>query len=333
VYHPRLAVDNVYIDVDDVYIRLHTARMKRLILALAILAGCAPLRQLVAANPAWKKMDGAPSDYGLAAERVTFRADGLNIVGWYIHASAVPRATVIACAGRGGNKSTMLPRAKMLADAGYDVLAIDLRGHGESEGTYPSGGYKEKAEIRAAVAFAKQRGSRRIVMLGHSVGGVAVLHAAVDADPAVVGVIADGAFITAFDMMRRVRETGTYRPRSTGERIGMWIASEPTLGGFMRIAMWFAAGTDLDPDGGNLIRVLPKIAIPVLFVSGDRDVISPTRNAWNMRFLVPGNRGEVAVLHAGHQTFEDAQLAYTAAVLGFLERTTASSAVVARTPR
>jgi pimeloyl-ACP methyl ester carboxylesterase len=316
--------------------------MNRLLVALAIVAGgCAPLRSLAAANPAWKKMDGVPADWGLAAERVTFRADGLNIVGWYIHADPLdgdtptaPRATVIACAGRGGNKSTMLPRAKMLADAGYDVLAIDLRGHGESEGTYPSGGYKEKAELRAAVAFAKQRGSRRIVMLGHSVGGVAVLHAAVDADPAVVGVIADSAFITAFDMMRRVRETGTYRPHSSGERIGMWIASEPTLGGLMRIAMWFATGTDLDPDGGNLIPVLPKIAIPVLFVSGDQDLISPTRNAWNMRFLVPGNRGEVAVLHGGHQTFEDAEQAYTAAVLAFLGRVTGtSSALAARNTR
>jgi len=305
--------------------------MKRWILALAIVAGgCAPLRGLVAANPAWKKMDGVPADYGLAAERVTFRADDFNIVGWYIHAGVeIPRATVIACAGRGGNKSTVLPRAKMLADAGYDVLAVDLRGHGESEGTYPSGGYKEKAELRAAVAFAKRRGSRRIVMLGHSVGGVAVLHAAVDADPAVVGVIADSAFITAFDMMRRVRETGTYKPHSTGERIGMWIASEPTLGGLMRFAMWFATWTDIDPDGGNLIPVLPKIAIPVLFVSGDRDVIAPTRNAWNMRFLVPANRGEVAVLHAGHQTFEDAEAPYTVAVLGFLERVTGSSAVAA----
>jgi len=101
----------------------------------------------------------------------------------------------------------------------------------------------------------------------------------------------------------------------------------------MRIAMWFATGSDLDPDGGNLIPVLPKIAIPVLFVSGDRDVIAPTTNAWNMRFLVPGNRGEVAVLHAGHQTFDEAQQAYSVAVLGFLERVSTSNAVAARRSR
>jgi len=304
--------------------------MKSIVWVLAAVmatTGCSPLRRLAAANPQWRQMDKAPPHFNLVADHVTFRSsDDLNVAGWYIHAAVEPRAIVVACAGRGANKSSLLPRAKMLVDAGYDVLAIDLRGHGESEGTYPSPGYKEKAELRAAVAVAHRRhADKPIVLLGHSVGGVAVLHAAVEANPAVVGVIADSAFITYTDMMRRVAAGKYVRTRSTGEKIGLWFASAPTLGPLTRLVLWLSTGTDIDPDGGNLIPVLPKLAIPVLFVSGDRDDIAPTRNAWNMRFLVPGGRGQVAVLHAGHQTFDEAPEAYASVVLPWLDRVTAAA--------
>lgn len=297
------------------------------VIATAAVGGCGGLAHLAAGKPQWRKRGPSPATYGLTAERVTMRSsDKLRVAGWWF-AAADPHATVVLAHGIGGSKADMLPQTQFLVEAGYDVLAIDLRAHGESEGTYPTGGYREQAEVRAAIDYAARRSPRPIVLLGHSMGGVAVLHAAAHHDPDVVAVVADSAFVTFYDMARRARAKMT--DLGLGARIGMAIALAPTWSGVVRFVMWCATGADLDPAADDLIPVLPRLKMPVLFVSGDRDDLAPTRNAKNMRRLV-GRLGEIAVLHASHQTYKDAPAAYHEAVLGFLARVIAAAPVVAR---
>lgn len=76
---------------------------------------------------------GTPADVGLAYEDVTLvTVDGLKISGWYMPGTQLN--AIIIVHGIWANKQAIMPAAIMLAEAGYHVLMIDLRGHGYSEG-------------------------------------------------------------------------------------------------------------------------------------------------------------------------------------------------------
>ncbi|OJJ15422.1 hypothetical protein BKI52_39085 [marine bacterium AO1-C] len=117
-----------------------------------------------------------PADYGLAYEEVFFKTeDGIKIQGWFIPANSnkviisnhFSPANRYGFAGHlegldfaGGFEVNFLPRYKALHDAGYNVLAYDLRAHGESEGGEKglSGvGYWEWQEVLASIEYIKNR--------------------------------------------------------------------------------------------------------------------------------------------------------------------------------
>jgi pimeloyl-ACP methyl ester carboxylesterase len=66
--------------------------------------------------------------------------------------------------------------ATKLSKQGCNVLAFDFSGHGESDDDVIS---LEKAasDVEAAIAFVKQKGFSRLVLLGHSLGAYACLQA------------------------------------------------------------------------------------------------------------------------------------------------------------
>jgi pimeloyl-ACP methyl ester carboxylesterase len=213
----------------------------------------------------------------------------------------------------------MLPIAKFLVAARYDVLAIDLRAHGESEGAYPSPGYLEVAEVIAAVDHVHRRSPGPVILLGHSLGSVAVLHAAgrgVD----VAAAVADSAFVSSFDMMDGLRAGETARLT----RIGLRFASSRRLAGLMTFMMRVGGGQGIDARRADLMPVLPGIRCPVLFVTGERDDIALTANTRRMAAAVTAAGTRVAELHAGHQTHADAPREYERAVLAFLDEVVAT---------
>lgn len=117
-----------------------------------------------------------PDEVGLAYEEISFETqDGVTIKGWYIPANS--NKTIISnhfspanrygFAGHlegldfaGGFEVNFLPRYKALHDAGYNVLAYDLRSHGESgegENGVSGVGFLEWREVLASIEYVKQR--------------------------------------------------------------------------------------------------------------------------------------------------------------------------------
>jgi pimeloyl-ACP methyl ester carboxylesterase len=76
----------------------------------------------------------------------------------------------------GGDLCEWMPMARDLADRGYRVLAIDFGGFGESE----SADYRRtlREDILAATTQLRRAGSDRVVLIGSSMGGTAVVAAA-----------------------------------------------------------------------------------------------------------------------------------------------------------
>jgi len=60
-------------------------------------------------------------------------ADGFRMAGWY--AASRNRAAVVLVHGTGADRSSLLAETRILAEAGFGVLALDLPGQGQSEGT------------------------------------------------------------------------------------------------------------------------------------------------------------------------------------------------------
>ncbi len=148
-----------------------------------------PVTMAVVAVFPHKDSVGAPPP---GFEEVALEAsDGVALAGWY--APPTNGAAIILVHGAGNSRESVRSYAEMLVDHGYGVLALDLRGHGESEGLSNRLGWQGTRDIEAAAAYLQaQPGVERIGGLGLSMGGEVLLGASADV-PAMQAVVADGA--------------------------------------------------------------------------------------------------------------------------------------------
>jgi hypothetical protein len=147
----------------------------------------------------------SPSEHGLEYEDVTFPArDGVPLEGWFIPApgsgkliianhpmgfsrSGMPTQyepwhTDWAASGN-GFEVDLVPDYKILHDAGYNVLAYDLRNHGLSSaanGGVSTHGITEWRDIAGSLAYARTRpgtGGMTIGLFSRCIGAVATFAA------------------------------------------------------------------------------------------------------------------------------------------------------------
>ncbi len=148
-------------------------------------------------------IDLRPSDLGIEAEQVELDSEGVRIHGFYLPTdrSRQHARAILFLHGNAGNASHRLPNAAELARLGADVLLIDYRGYGMSEGTpSESGAY---ADARAGLAhLTEERGfpEQRIVLFGRSLGGAVAVDLARDRELA--GVILESTFSSGADFAR-----------------------------------------------------------------------------------------------------------------------------------
>lgn len=104
-------------------------------------------------------------------------SDGTPLVGSLLPGPIAASPAVVLVHGFAAHRRK--PSYARLADrlaAHAHVLAIDLRGHGRSGGQTTFGD-REALDVGAAVAWLRERGHRRVVVVGASMGATSVLHA------------------------------------------------------------------------------------------------------------------------------------------------------------
>lgn len=117
-----------------------------------------------------------PTDLGLPFEEVRLNTrDGVRISAWW-----VPRddahSTILFLHGNAGNNGDRLPEVLALHSFGYNVLLVDYRGFGTSEGSPSETGTYLDAD--AAWEYAtRARGIRpsAIAVIGESIGGAVAI--------------------------------------------------------------------------------------------------------------------------------------------------------------
>jgi len=123
--------------------------------------------------------------------------DGVALAGWY--AAPLNSTAIILLHGAGASREAVRPYAEMLTRHGYGVLALDLRGHGESGGSTNRLGWQGTRDVGAAVAFLEERPEvEKIGGLGLSLGGEVLLGAA-SQYPSIAAIVADGATRRSLD--------------------------------------------------------------------------------------------------------------------------------------
>lgn len=126
-----------------------------------------------------------PGDLGLTYTARTLTAeDGVRIAAWHIPARNRTGKAVILVHGHGASKAIWMGSVVVpaLHEAGFDLIAIDLRRHGASTGEHVTYGLHEPRDIAAAKAWARELGLDSLGLLGLSLGGASSIRAAA-ADP------------------------------------------------------------------------------------------------------------------------------------------------------
>jgi pimeloyl-ACP methyl ester carboxylesterase len=274
-------------------------------------------------NPRWRGMNRGPQDFGLKGEVVSFRSqDGISLKAWWLPADGKARPNIIIAHGVDHTRQVMLPRASFLVRDGYNVLAVDLRGHGESAAQYASPGYLEARDILGAIQYIRARGEKEpVAILGVSYGAVASLLAAAQS-PEIAAVIADGAYPTGRDVLENINQHFLHdRGTKLWLRAAFLIASCPGVPRAIVLVYYARTGIYLGPE---LVSVLPsasRIRVPVLLISGERDWIVSTEQARRILSVVPTERKSLVIIpNALHDTTYSAATAqYENAVLTFLD--------------
>jgi fermentation-respiration switch protein FrsA (DUF1100 family) len=210
----------------------------------------------------------SPAQFGLRAEDVSLRsADGTRLHAWFLPSSGPTKGTVLHLHGNAANITNHLPLVAWLPARGYNVLMLDYRGFGRSEGKPTLDGIVDDA--LAALQYARTRpdvDGGRLIVLGQSLGGA-----------------------TALRMLAR---------DSAGVRLAIIDSSYPSYRGIARDA---TAGSALAPVASLAASSLPgpaqdpvtalrSIDIPVIFLHGTADAVIPHTNSNALHAAAPASQ-------------------------------------------
>lgn len=226
-------------------------RIAAVFLALVLLAPAGMLWML--RHPPRAGGTTTPAELGLDAEhRRLTTSDGLELDAWIVHARNATDSAIVAAHGYPADKADILPAIASLAEDHHLVL-FDHRGLGESEGTTTLG-VREERDVKAAIDAAHAiEGVEHVGLLGFSMGGAAVIQAAVE-EPRVDAVLAQAAYADLASL-------------APGSFEGLGPLAHP-LGWLM---LTYAGWIGLDADRARPIDAIRNVTAPVLLIHGSED--------------------------------------------------------------
>jgi len=120
--------------------------------------------------------------------------DGAMLRGWKVRPAQPNSDWVLLFHGVADNRTGVLEHARILLLAGYDVVMMDARAHGASEGAMATYGWLERNDTHSIVeSLETTEHPRHLFALGESMGaGIALQSAAVE--PRIEAVVAEASF-------------------------------------------------------------------------------------------------------------------------------------------
>jgi len=213
--------------------------------------------------------------------------DGLKLYGrYYDHSINSPNMILIH--GYRSVSNRMLDLAKFyFEDLNMNVLLIDLRGHGLSDGNTIGMGYLDSFDLVSWVNFLNGKSGRDIAIHGLSMGAVTALNAASTPLDNVKMIIADSGFSSFKDMM-----SFYFRKHY---KLPAFLFYGP-LNLFTKILF------NINLDEINPAKKLEKSLYPVFFIHGGHDNRVPVNFSKKM-FDSCSNKKDLLVIEGADHTF------------------------------
>ncbi|MGZ8256531.1 MAG: alpha/beta hydrolase [Gallionella sp.] len=195
-----------------------------------------------------------PTQFGIAFQNETFHAqDGTELNAWFMPALGAPHGTILFLHGNAENISTHFRNVAWLPAAGYNVLALDYRGYGASDGVSTLAGVQQ--DIDAAMRHLLTHpnvDAQRVAIMGQSLGGaLAIFYSAHSAyREQIRAVISDSAF-------------SDYRIVAREAMAKFWLTWS------LQWLPWVAIDNDYAP----LAAVAEISPIPLLLIHGTSDSV------------------------------------------------------------
>ncbi|CAM4428309.1 Lipase 1 precursor [Mycobacterium basiliense] len=272
-------------------------------------------------------------------------ADGLTLAAdeWNRNTDdASRRPTILLLHGGGQNRFSWKKTGQLLADEGFHVVAVDSRGHGDSDRA-PDADYAVES-LTADVLRVLETIGRPVVLIGASMGGLTGILAADAAGPTKVTALVLVDVVPRYekDGSARIRDfmltnlhgfatlaeaadaVAAYLPHRTKPRSPEGLKKNLRL----RDGRWYwhwdpammtAPGDDPELRTENFEQAAENLTIPILLIRGKlSDVVSP-EGVQDFLTKVPHAKF-VELSNAGHTAAGDDNDAFTDAVVAFVKR-------------
>jgi pimeloyl-ACP methyl ester carboxylesterase len=244
--------------------------------------------------------------------------------------------------GAGLDHSVWALQSRWLAFHGWNVLALDLPGHGLSAGP-PLPSIGAMAAWLAAVIAAEPRASAALI--GHSMGSLVALETAAQFSDRVRNLVLIGT-AAAMPVHPDLLAAAAADDHAAIEMVNLWgHGFAATLGGSRAPGVWMVgAGERLlekampgvlhnDLAACNAYRAglaaAAKVAVPTLLISGERDQMTPLKSARALAAMISG--AKLLVLPgAGHMLMAERPHEIVDALAGHLMVKRARVAVSAK---
>jgi pimeloyl-ACP methyl ester carboxylesterase len=207
----------------------------------------------------------SPEDLGLAYEETSFvvqdeHAKGkLKITAWWLPAPQQPSARcVVIVHGYADARVGGIAWAPTFLSLGYNVLAIDQRAHGESEGTQTTAGFFERHDLSQVIdqiRAERPAATAEIVLFGVSLGAAVVGATAATRDD-VTAVIMDCPY-SDYPTAAQTHARTMGMPGPMFQRLAIRLAQRLSGADFLACSP---------------VRVIPTLACPLMVISGSDDL-------------------------------------------------------------
>lgn len=213
--------------------------------------------------------------------------DGVKVHALLLKADEPSRKYAVLCHGYKDCAEEMGYQAYNFRKLGYNVLAVDGRASGSTQGKYIGMGWLERKDICGYVNFITARNAQaEILLYGISMGAAEVMMAAGEKLPANVKVIVEDCGYTSVWDEFKLQLTDIFH-----------IPSFPVLN---IVSLYCKLVHGFSFREASAVKALQKSNIPILMIHGTEDQFVPFTMLDELYNAAAGDKEKLAVEGAGH---------------------------------